>query len=177
MTCLYFSDKKTDRVKGLKNGFVRCGSIVFKSLLMLCNSWDNSVSIESPCQQLCNLSWALVSMMLQCKWWRCARSTPLRLISSLLIALMIGSLKGGSKGKGQLMDLNLTSLTHHILVESVIHRFNLAVIEHWGDYIDKDYMYRMCCFSKIVFTCCTYEPNCILYLSTYTASCLVVFQS
>lgn len=48
---------------------------------------------------------------------------------------MIGSVKRGSQGKGQRMDLNLTSLTCCWLAASVILRFNLTVIEYCRDRI------------------------------------------
>lgn len=48
---------------------------------------------------------------------------------------MIGSLKRGSQGKGQRMDLNLTSLTCRWLAASVILRFNLTVTEYCSGHV------------------------------------------
>lgn len=54
----------------------------------------------------------------------------------------MGSVKRGSGGKGQRMDLNLTPLTCRWVAASVIPGFNLAVIEYCGDCIGDSYSRR-----------------------------------
>lgn len=56
----------------------------------------------------------------------------------------MGSAKRGSRGKGQRMDLNLTSLTCRWLAASVIARFNLTVTECCGDCIGDNSCRRSC---------------------------------
>lgn len=56
----------------------------------------------------------------------------------------MGSMKRGSRGKGQRMDLNLTSLTCHWLAASVIARFNLTVTECCGDCFGDNSCRRSC---------------------------------
>lgn len=56
----------------------------------------------------------------------------------------MGSVKRGSRGKGQRMDLNLTSLTCRWLAASVIARFNLTVTECCRDCIGDNSCRRSC---------------------------------